>query len=156
MASALLTRDEQLAAFYESFLAKRYRRAALEGLESAQRKASKKAAATARATGSSLDDLAYHLDERYCHLLPKGNAQLQQDFVRRALAKYKPTSCYVLSEGARYDQQYLSVDVALEEIVSVGPTSLVLFVPGQAAYLEGHELGERYLCLREKEHSGNS
>lgn len=100
--------------------------------------------------------MAYHLDERYCHLLPKGNAQLQQDFVRRSLVKYKPTNCNVLSEGERYDQQYLSVEVALEEIVSAGPTSLVLFVPAQAAYLEGHEPRERYLCLREKKYGGNS
>ena len=89
-------------------------------------------------------------------MLPKGNARQDQDAVRRAIAKYKLTSCYVLAEHEQYDQQYVSVKVALEEIVSVGHTCLIFFVPGQVAYLEGHSPGERYLCLREDEASGAS
>lgn len=149
-----LTRDEHLAAFYKSFLAKRYRKSALEELEREKKKASKKPLAKAP-TGSGLDALGRLLDERYCQLLPKGNARQDQDFVRRAIAKYKLTSCYVLAEHQQYDQQYVSVEVALEEIVSVGHTSLIFFVPGQVAYLEGHSPGERYLCLRDDE-SGSS
>jgi hypothetical protein len=152
MASALLTRDEQLEAFYKAFLAKRYRKSALEELERDKKKASKRAAVS-HPTGSSLDALGRLLDERYCQLLPKGSARQDQDFVRRATAKYKLTSCYVLAEHQQYDQQYVRVEVALEEIVSVGHTSLIFFVPGQIAYLEGHSPGERYLCLREGEPS---
>jgi hypothetical protein len=144
MTSALLTREEQLEAFYRSFLAKRYRKSALEALARDQ----KKAGAKASATGASLDALGRLLDERYCQLLPTGNARQQQDFVRRALANYKLTSCYVLAEHTRYDQQYLGVEVALTELVSRGSTALLFFVPGQVAYLEGHSPGERYLCLR--------
>ncbi|MBG8555047.1 hypothetical protein [Hymenobacter guriensis] len=155
MASALLTRDEHLEAFYKSFLAKRYRKSALEELEREKKKASKKPLAKA-ATGPSLDALGRLLDERFCQLLPKGNARQDQDFVRRAIAKFKLTNCYVLSEDERYDQQSISVEVALTEIVSVGPTSLIFFMPSQVAYLEGHSPGERYLCLREGEASDAS
>jgi hypothetical protein len=150
MATALITHDEHLEAFYKSFLAKRYRKSALEELEREKRRASKKPLAKAP-TGSGLDALGRLLDERYCQLLPKGNARQDQEFVRRAIAKFKLTSCYVLAEHEQYDQQYVTVEVALNEIVGVGHTSLIFFVPGQAAYLEGHSVGERYLCLREGE-----
>ncbi len=152
MASAQISQDEHLEAFYKSFLAKRYRKGALEELERKKKKASKKPLAKAP-TRSSLDVLGRLLDERYCQLLPKGSARQDQDFVRRAIAKYKYklTSCYVLAEHEQFDQQYVSVEVALNEIVGVGHTSLIFFVPGQAAYLDGHSVGERYLCFREGE-----
>lgn len=150
MASAQATQDEHLEAFYKSFLAKRYRKSALEELERNKKKASKKPLAKAP-TRSGLDALGRLLDERYCQLLPKGSARQDQELVRRAIAKYKLTSCYVLAEHEQYDQQYVSIEVALNEIVGVGHTSLIFFVPGQAAYLEGHSVGERYLCLREVE-----
>ncbi len=156
MTLSSLTRDEQLEAFYKSFLAKRYRKIALEDLARAQKKASKKAPSNAPPTGASLDALGRLLDERYCQLLPKGSTRQHQDFVRQAIAKYKLTSCYVLSEYERYDQQQMSVGMALDEIVSAGHTSLIFFVPGQVAYLEGHSPGERYLCLREGESGSGS
>jgi hypothetical protein len=105
---------------------------------------------TSPSNGASLDALGQLLDERYCRLLPKGSAQQHRDVVRRAMAKYELTDCYVLAEHGPYDQQQVGIEEALEQIVSAGHTSLIFFVPGKVAYLEGHSPGERYLCIREE------
>jgi hypothetical protein len=143
---SFLTREEHLAAFYSAFLAKRYRKTALEELARSQKNVRQKFCPT----GSSLDALGQLLDERYCQLLPKGNAQQHRDVVHRAIAKYKLTNCYVLAEHGPYDQQQVNIKEALEKIVSSGHTALISFVPGKVAYLEGHSPGERYLCVREE------
>lgn len=140
------TREEHLEAFYSAFLAKRYRKSTLEELARTQKKARLKV----HPTGAGLDTLGPLLDERYCQLLPKGSAQQHRDLVRRAIAKYKLSSCYVLAEHGPYDQQQVGIEEALEKIVSAGHTSLIFFVPGKVAYLEGHSPGERYLCIREE------
>jgi len=144
--ASFFTREEHLEAFYSAFLAKRYRKSALEDLARTQ----KKARHNTSPTGAGLDALGQLLDERYCQLLPKGSTQQHRDIVRRAIAKYKLTSCYVLAEHGLYDQQQVDIGEALDKIVSAGHTSLIFFVPGKVAYLEGHSPGERYICLREE------
>jgi|GEM_PF-3958783 len=96
-----------------------------------------------------MDALYRELDERYCTKLPKGSQQQNIAFVRQALAKYKLTTCYVLSAYEPFNQQTMIIEDALDQIIGSSSTTIISFLPGKVAYFEGHSPGDRYLCTRE-------
>jgi hypothetical protein len=132
--------NPHLQDFLESFIAKRYRESRLH---SAVKASSAKKGNPLR----GMDALYRELDERYCVPLPKGNQQQEIAFVRQALAKYKLTSCYVLSAYEPFNEQTMLVEEALEKIVGGSSTTIISFLPG-VAYFEGHSVGDRYLCIK--------
>ncbi len=95
-----------------------------------------------------MDALYRELDDRYCMPVPHGSKQQEITFVRQALAKYKLTTCYVLSSYEPFNGQVMPIEEALEKIVGSSSTTIISFLPG-VAYFEGHSVGDRYLCIRE-------
>jgi hypothetical protein len=79
--------------------------------------------------------------------LPKGNQQQELAFVKQALAKYKPTTCYVLSTHEPFNEQAMPIEEALQKIVGTSSTTIISFLPG-VAYFEGHSVGDRYMCIK--------
>ncbi|SMB79711.1 hypothetical protein SAMN00120144_3982 [Hymenobacter roseosalivarius DSM 11622] len=132
--------EHHLTAFLEAFLAKQYKQRRLYSPASDKRKGNPLL---------GMDALYRELDGRYCIQLPKGTKQQQQVFVRQAVAKYKLSTCYVLSAYEPFNEQTMRIDEALDKIVGDGPTTIISFIPGKVAYFEGHSLGDRYLCIRE-------
>jgi hypothetical protein len=130
--------NPHLQDFLESFISKQYRKGRLDS-------------ATKSKKGNpmrGMDALYRELDERYCTLLPKGNQQQEIAFVQQALAKYKLTTCYVLSAYEPFNEQLMPIREALQNIVGSSSTTIISFLP-TVAYFEGHSVGDRYLCIRE-------
>jgi hypothetical protein len=130
--------NPHLQEFLESFLSKRYKKGWLDG-------------ATTGKKGNpmrGMDALYRELDERYCTLLPQGNKQQEIAFVRQALAKYKLTTCYVLSAYEPFNEQIMPIEEALQNIIGSSFTTIISFLP-RVAYFEGHSVGDRYLCIRD-------
>jgi hypothetical protein len=124
--------------FLESFLSKRYQKGRLDSLAKPKK-------------GNPLrgmDALYRELDERYCTPLPSGNQPREIAFVQQALAKYKLTTCYVLSAYEPFNEQLMPIEEALQKIVGSSSTTIICFLP-TVAYFEGHSVGERYLCIRD-------
>ncbi|QIL78172.1 MULTISPECIES: hypothetical protein [Hymenobacter] len=96
-----------------------------------------------------MDALPREFDERYCVKLAKGSKQQDIAFVNQALARYKLTTCYVLSAYAPLHEQTMTISEALDTIVGDSSTTLISFIAGKVAYFEGHSPGDRYLCIRE-------
>lgn len=80
------------------------------------------------------------LDGRRCRRIEPGQAPLT---VLRAAGA--PPTCLVLSEDDALDGLELPLEDALNEIVGSSLGSLVTCVPGQLAYLEGEEPGDRWV-----------
>jgi hypothetical protein len=130
--------NPHLLAFLESFLSKRYRKGWLDSLAKPKK-------------GNPLrgmDALYQKLDERYCTPLPSGSQQQEIAFVQQALAKYKLTTCYVLSAYEPFNEQVMPIAEALQRIVGSSSTTIISFLP-TVAYFEGHSVGDRYLCIRD-------
>jgi hypothetical protein len=130
--------NPHLRDFLESFLSKRYQKGRLDSLAKPKK-------------GNPLrgmDALYRELDERYCTPLPSGNQPREIAFVQQALAKYKLTTCYVLSAYEPFNEQLMPIEEALQQIVGSSSTTIICFLP-TVAYFEGHSVGERYLCIRD-------
>jgi hypothetical protein len=128
--------NPHLRDFLESFLSKRYQKGWLDSL------AKDKKGIPLR----GMDALYRELDERYCTPVPRGNQQQEIAFVQRALAKYKLTTCYVLSAYEPFNEPLLPIEEALQRIVG-SSTTIISFLP-IVAYFEGHSVGDRYFCIR--------
>lgn len=130
--------NPHLRDFLESFLSKRYQKGWLDSL------AKHKKGNPLR----GMDALYRELDERYCRQLPSSNQAREIAFVQQALAKYKLTTCYVLSAYEPFNEQLMPIEEALQQIVGSSSTTILCFLP-TVAYFEGHSVGERYLCIRD-------
>lgn len=58
-----------------------------------------------------------------------------------------PAVCHVISEGD-LDGQDLALSDALDRVVGAGTGTLLICVPGELAYYEGEEQGDRYILHR--------
>lgn len=129
--------NPHLQDFLESFINKRYKKGRLDSV-------------TKNNKGNPLrgmDALYRELDERYCKPLPNGSQQQEIAFVQQALAKYKLTTCYVLSAYEPFNEQAMPIEEALQKIIGTSSTTIISFLPG-VAYFEGHSVGDRYMCIR--------
>jgi hypothetical protein len=129
--------NSHLQDFLESFLLKRHKKTWLDSVMKGKK-------------GNPLrgmDALYRELDDRYCTLLPKGNQQQEIAFVQQALAKYKLTTCYVLSAHEPFNEQAMPIAEALQKIVGTSSTTIISFLPG-VAYFEGHSVEDRYMCIK--------
>jgi hypothetical protein len=95
-----------------------------------------------------MDALYRELDERYCHELPKGSQHQDVAFVLKAIAEYKLTTCYVFSADEYYNLGMVPIGEALDKVIGSLSATIISFVPGKAAYFEGHSPGSRYLCIK--------
>jgi hypothetical protein len=130
---------EQLQAFIESFVAKRYKDNWLHKIACAKPNHN---------LVRGMDALYRELDERYCEQLPKGNQQKEITFVLKAIAEYKLTNCCVLSAYEPFNQKTMLIEEALNNIVGSSSTTIISFLPGKVAYFEGHSIGDRYMRIK--------
>jgi hypothetical protein len=134
--------EQHLKAFLESFLAKRYKKQWIETLLRTKSDCN---------LIQGMDALHRELDERYCTQLPKGSKQQDIVFIRKAIASYKLSACWVLSAHKDFNRQFMLIEDALNNVVGSSSTTLISFLPGNVVYFEGHSVGERYryLCIKE-------
>lgn len=95
-----------------------------------------------------MDALYRELDERYCTPVPNGNQPREIAFVQHALAKYKLTTCYVLSAHEPFNEQVMPIEKALQRIVGSSSTTIICFLP-IVAYFEEYSVDDRHLCIRD-------
>jgi hypothetical protein len=132
---------DHLEAFLQSFVEKRHQYSWLLRLSKVKQNGN---------LLRGMDALSRQLNKRFCVPVPNSSPQHEIDFVRQAISKYKLTNCYVLSADERFHQQTLPPDEALQRVVGTSSTSILSFIPGRVALFEGHSIGERYLCIRER------
>ena len=130
---------EHLQAFIESFIAKRYKENWLHQIARVK---------PDHNLVRGMDALYRELDERYCEQLPTGSQQQGIAFVQKAIAEYKLKNCYVLSAYEPFNQKKMLIEEALQSIVGSSSTTIISFLPGKAAYFEGHLIGDRYMCIK--------
>ncbi|MGH8435071.1 MAG: hypothetical protein ACRERX_11440 [Pseudomonas sp.] len=87
------------------------------------------------------------LDQRFATRVTndRRDAQSLRD---NLVARGAPASCHVISELAAIDGQEIPLESALRAVVGSGMGTIISCVPGQLAYFEGEEPGERYILER--------
>lgn len=130
---------EHLQGFMDSFIAKRYKKNRFNGFTDAK---------SIEDLIGGMDALYRELDERYCHVLPKGSKPQDVAFVLKSVAEYKLTTCCVFSADKNYNLGMMPIGEALNHVIGSLSATIVSFIPGKAAYFEGHSPGSRYLCIK--------
>ncbi|MFB5652314.1 hypothetical protein ACE5IS_16850 [Leptospira wolffii] len=65
-----------------------------------------------------------------------------------SIVRNVPEEAYIISESTKLDDRFLNLDEALSEVIGFGASTIVSVIPGELAYYEGEDLGERFLLLK--------
>ena len=85
------------------------------------------------------------LDSSFARRVAETNPEAITGLLRKHGAAKK---CYVMSESGALDAQELDLEIAVSLTVGQGMGTLISCIPGELAYYEGEEPGERYLLKR--------
>ena len=89
------------------------------------------------------------LDTRFCHRVSAAQ-QSVTGIVSALKVLGAPDMCCVMSSNSELDGREMNLSDALAAIVGRGMGSVVSCVPGVLGYFESEEVGERYICHRER------
>lgn len=89
------------------------------------------------------------LDSRFCRKVPVG-AQTPDGIFKVLKGLGAPLVCWVMSSDDKLDNREMDLQEALQEIVGRGMGTALSCIPGVLGYFESEEIGERYVCHRER------
>ena len=93
------------------------------------------------------DHNAEDFDSRYRHQIP-ADKQSPCEIEATLRSRGAPERCHVISTWTKYDRREMLLSDALESLVGQGMGSVISCIPGQLAYFESEEAGERYVLER--------
>ena len=95
-------------------------------------------------------DHTLQLDERFARRVPAAHAATEYHWILAELRRLgAPDSCYALSTDRDLDGRHLPLEEAMESIHGTQMGTLLSCIPGQLAYYEGEDPGERYILHRQ-------
>jgi hypothetical protein len=87
------------------------------------------------------------LDQRFARQIPPSDQTVAR-IAALLRARGAPADCVLLAEDSALDGERLALDDALTAVVGRGMGTFISCIPGQLAYYEGEEPGERWLLER--------
>lgn len=89
------------------------------------------------------------LDVRFATKVPSRAHDAERAWIEeRLLAAGAPTECYLIASDSSLDGRYLSLQEALDTLHGQSNPSVISCIPGQLAYYEAENPGERFILDR--------